>query len=208
MKTREANIEALKQAAKRLRIKPGDVKVRPSEGDGAGMRLTFNFRGAVVTRDCASGATRDENFNHLVSWLGDLVRNMERRIETMEEAFHADGVPRLTETAGDDEALRDNWYKGAKTPKDSLVLLARSLERLGLSEKDVKVTWSDEHNEARLKLRLPDGRVMEKVSTRQDDARKNLAALALWLRCRALHVERGIETMERVASAYLLGAGG
>jgi hypothetical protein len=130
--------------------------------------------------------------------------------ETLEEAFHADGVKRLPKKADVWEGtMQENNYHGEKTIKQALELVLHSTERLGLTANDVKVTWSEEPNEAVLRLRIGPGRIMEKRSQLQADPRRNVAALALWLRARALHVERGIETIEHVASSYLqLGTGG
>lgn len=211
MRDREDYVEALKRLANRLGIPPSTVKVRPLEGSPTGMTLSFIYQDVRVSRSCDCGASRDENFGHLVNWMADLVKNIERRIETLEEALHADGVGRLPAKAGVLPEIRENRYRGTKDLKTSVDLVRRTLGRLGMSENDLKLSWSSEKNEARLRLRVrcADGseRVMEKVSERQDDAAKNVASLALWLQERALHVERGIETMERVASAYLLGDG-
>lgn len=204
LKTRDQNIAKLKKLSSRLGIRPADVKVRPKEGSSAGVSLTLEYRGATIVRHCACEATRDHNFTHVVNWLGDLVRNLERRIETLEEAFHGDGVRRLPKEADvSDEVLRENEYQGAKTLPEALALIAETVRRLGLTDNDVKVTWSDAPNEAALRLRIGTGKIMEKRSHQQEDVRRNVAALALWLRCRALHVERGIETLDHVASSYL-----
>ena len=210
MQTKAQNIERLKSLSKRLGIRPADVKVRAKDGSARGITLSFGYRDATITRHCEVEPTRDANFNHLVNWMADLVRNLERRIETLEEAFYADGVRQLPAHADSwVGTLRENHYTGEKTPREALDMIVGALHRLEFSEDDVKVVWHDDPNEALLRLRIGPGRVMEKRSTLQEDPRRNLVALALWLQGRARHVERGIETIERVASPYLqLGAGG
>lgn len=203
--SREEGLERLKSLAGRMGIAPGDIKVRPT--GGSGMKLGFTYKGVEIARECDSQGDKAKNFICLVLWLGDLVRNLERRIETLEEAFYSDGARLLpADTAAYGETA-ENLYEGEKSIDESLDLIRRSLERLGLSVGDVKVTWDKDRNEARLRLRLRSGAVVDKVSQGQLDAQKNLAALSLWLQARAKNVERGIEQdLDRLFAANLLPA--
>lgn len=203
--SREEGMERLKSLAGRLNIPPGDLRVRPVKGTEGGMALSFTFQGVEIRRECTSQGDRDRNFVCLVLWLGDLVRNVERRIETLHEAFYSEGarlLPADTSTYGE---TAENLYEGAKTIEESLDLVRRSLARLGLSVDDVKVTWDEERNQARLRLRLRSGAIVDKISVGQKDVRKNLAALALWLQARAKNFERGIERdLDRLFASNLL----
>ncbi|RYE90013.1 MAG: hypothetical protein EOO75_10835 [Myxococcales bacterium] len=200
-------LEKLKGLAGRLGVEPGAVRVRPVAGSDHGMSLQFVYRDVTITRESVGQASRDKNFACLVLWLGDLVRNIERRIETLEEAFYTDGARLLPSGTSAYGETAENLYTGGKTIEESLDLVRRSLERLGLSERDVKLTWDAERNEARLRLRLRSGAVVDKVSQGQRTVDHNLAALALWLQARAKNVERGIERdLDRLFAANLLPA--
>ena len=74
--------------------------------------------------------------------------------------------------------------------------------------RDVKVTWDVVANWARLRMRLPSGALVEKISRTQKTCDANLAALALWLQSRARNWERGIESLDldRVFAGNLLPA--
>jgi hypothetical protein len=205
--TRQEGLEQLMRLAERLGIAAGDIKIRPLDGSRAGMTLSFLYRGVTIVRSCSSQENKEKNFVCLVLWLGDLVRNIERRIETIEEAFYAEGGHQLAlaETNTPFGDTRTNLYNGEKTQDESRELILRSLERLGLTENDVKVSWDADRNEVRLRLRLRSGTVVEKVSQRQPDVRRNLAVLALWLQTRAKNWERGIERdMDQLFAANLL----
>lgn len=202
--SKEEGLERLKGLAARLGMAPGEIRVRPVKGGG--MRLSFSYRGVEIARECGSQEDREKDFVCLVLWLGDLVRNLERRIETLEEAFYSDGARLLpADTAAAYGETAENLYEGGKTIEQSLELIRRSLDRLGLSVSDVRVTWDEERNKARLRLRLKSGALVDKVSQRQRDTAANLAALALWLQARAKNVERGIEQdLDRLFAANLL----
>lgn len=201
---REEALERLKKLARRLGLEPGDIKVRPS---GEGMRLSFSYKGVELVRECSSQGDRERDFVCLVLWLSDLVRNVERRIETVAEAFYSEGGRLLPASSGAYGETAENLYDGEKTAEESFDLIRRSLERLGLSEDDVRVTWDTEQNVARLRLRLRSGAIVDKTSQGQRDALKNLATLALWLKDRAKNVERGIERdLDRLFAANLLPA--
>jgi hypothetical protein len=203
--SREEGLERLKSLASRLGVEPGALRVRPVKGTGGGMSLAFSFQGVELFRECSSQDDRDKNFVCLVLWLGDLVRNIERRIETLEEAFFTEGARLLPADTSAYGETAENLYEGEKTVDESLDLVRRSLARLGLSEGDVKVTWDEERNQARLRVRLRSGAIVDKASVGQKDARKNLAALALWLQARAKNFERGIERdLDRLFASNLL----
>lgn len=209
-RSRDEFVTKLGNVAERLGIAPNAVKVRPLEGSKVGLTLTFSIQEQTITRSCSSQPTKDGNFACLVLWFEVLVRNVERRIERLDEAFRAEGMKALPETAGDGEGYgetRASYYRGAMTPKEAATSIERSLERLGLTMNDCKVEWSDDPCRARMLLRLASGRVVEKISERQDTAARNLAALTLWLEARALNFEREIETdFERLFAANLLPA--
>ena len=69
-------------------------------------------------------------------------------------------------------------------------------------------TRDTDGNGARLRMRLPSGAIVEKVSRAQKTCMANLAALALWLQSRARNWERGIESLDldRVFAGNLLPA--
>lgn len=207
MTRREAQAE-LTRLAGRLHIEQRDVRVS-EVGAGAGahagadagadaggaMRLAIVYRGVELSRTCSSQRDRDTNLVCLVLWLRDLVRNVERRIETLEEAFYAEGGNLLPATGASAYGeTAENLYEGDMSVEQSLAQVERSLSRLGLGKQDIRLRWDDEANLCSMRLKLRSGRVVEKVSTRQRDARRNLAALSLWLRARAKNFERGIET--------------
>lgn len=208
---RDEHLEVLANTAKRLGIAPSDVRIRPLAGSAKGLTLTFSVGDTPLTRNCDSQPTRDQNLACLALWFQDLVRNVERRIERLDEAFRAEGMKALP-SGHEDSArygkTRESLYRGDMAPRESGQIIERSLERLGLRMDDCKVTWGSDPCRAQLRLRLKSGRVMEKVSDRQDTAERNLAALALWLETRAKNFEREIETdHEQLFAANLLPAG-
>ncbi len=205
--SRTDGLDRLKALAERLGIEPGDVRVRPVPGVPHAMSLHFVYEGVTFTRESRAQGSRDKNFACLVLWLGDLVRNLERRIETIHEAFFTEGAKLLPADTSAYGETAENLYTGHKSIDESLDIVRRSLERLGLSERDVKLTWDADRNEARLRLRLGSGAVVDKVSNGQRTVEQNLAALALWLQARAKNVERGIERdLDRLFAANLLPA--
>ena len=199
--TREDAEERLAGLAGRIGIKPAAIKARRAKGQG--MRLGFVIGGVVVERVCTSQPTIDGNLACLVLWLNDLVINVERGIETFSEAFYNEGARLITAT---DVKIKVKPYSGTKTVQESLATIQKSLLRLGLSRDQVKLKW-DAGREAQIRIKLPSGRVVQKVSVQQADARRNVAALALWLQVRAKNYERGIEIeMDRLFAANLLPA--
>ena len=146
-----------------------------------------------MIKRCTSQHSKDKNFICLVLWLGDLVRNVERGIETFTEAFYNEGARDIVIRHGMYDNLSTNEYDGDATRSDSLAMLERSLERLGLSRSEAKLDWDASKNTAQLQIRLRSGRTVAKASTSQKDVDKNIHTLALWLRTKAKNYERGLE---------------
>lgn len=195
----------LARAARRLGIAPRSVKVRAADGSGSGVTLDLPVLGVAVRRTCDVAEDRTGNVEALAGWLVDLVRNLERRIETLDEAFFADGLELLPDGADPFASLAHNAYRGSMSVERARRKVARALERMGLRMEDVDVSWDAAANVARIRMRLPSGRVVKKESHRQDTWERNLAALVLWLEARARSVERGIERdLERLFAANLL----
>jgi hypothetical protein len=207
-RSRDEFVEKLSHIASRLQIEPRAVKVRPAPGSKIGLILSFTVQGQTISRSCDSQKTKDGNFACLTLWFEDLVRNVERRIERLDEAFRAEGMKELPASAGEEERYgrtRASYYRGDMSPKQAAARIEKALERLELSMGDCKVDWSDDPCRARMLLRLKSGRVVEKISERQETAAQNLAALALWLETRAKNYERGIEKdVDQLFAANLL----
>lgn len=200
--------EKLVRTAKRV----GLSKLEVTRIDGDGAKVAFTFKGARVERACDTQPSYASNLACLALWLEDRARNIERAIETFAEAF-ADSMALAVVGAGaePDVAVSDakkGLYTGTRTIEQSIEVFRSSLERLGIPEGDVKLTWDGEKNLARLRMRLPSGSIVEKVSKRQSAVEANVAALALWLQSRTKNWERGIESMDldRVFAGNLLPA--
>jgi hypothetical protein len=198
--------EKLSRTAKRV----GLGKLEVSRCDGEGAKVAFTFKGARVERSCDTQPTFDANIACLALWLEDRARNIERAIETFAEAF-ADSMALAVVGAGAESDAGDTkkgLYTGTRTIEQSIEVFRSGLSRLGIPEGDVKLTWDGEANNARLRMRLPSGSIVEKVSKRQVNAEANVAALALWLQSRTKNWERGIESMDldRVFAGNLLPA--
>lgn len=199
--------DKLVRTAKRV----GLSKLEVSRCDGEGAKVVFMFKGARVERSCDTQPTHDANVACLALWLEDRARNIERAIETFAEAF-ADSMALALVGAGAETDLADTTkkglYTGTRTIEQSIEVFRSSLERLGIAESDVKLTWDGDRNDARLRMRLPSGSIVEKVSKRQVSVEANVAALALWLQSRTKNWERGIESMDldRVFAGNLLPA--
>jgi hypothetical protein len=198
--------EKLSRTAKRIGL--GKLEVTRSDSEGA--KVAFTFKGARVERACATQPSFDANIACLALWLEDRARNIERAIETFAEAF-ADSMALAVVGAGASDVEGDpkkGLYTGTRTIAQSIELFRSSLERLGIPEGDVKLTWDGAENYARLRMRLPSGAIVEKVSRRQATHEANVAALALWLQSRTKNWERGIESMDldRVFAGNLLPA--
>lgn len=200
--------EKLQRTAERLGL--SDVKLDPGKGlDSGSVSVTFRYGTTRIERTCATQPTLDGNTACLALWLEDRARNLERGIETFAEAF-ADSVVLAT---NDNDApawqvARVNYYEGTKSVEECIDVFRSAFARLNIAETDVKVTWDTEANWARLRMRLPSGAIVEKVSRAQKTCMANLAALALWLQSRARNWERGIESLDldRVFAGNLLPA--
>lgn len=200
--------EKLTRLEKRLGL--GELRVEPVKGAETGaMAVSFRYGEARVSRTCGTQPTSDANLACLALWLEDRARNLERGIETFAEAF-ADSMAltRNDNATPKFSVARVSSYDGAKTVAESIEVFRSAFARLGVSERDVKVTWDSEANWARLRMRLPSGAIVEKVSRGQKTSEANLAALGLWLQSRARNWERGIESLDldRVFAGNLLPA--
>lgn len=205
--SQKEGLERLKALAERLHIDPSAIKVRPAPGTRTGISLVVAIAGGSIAKVCDSQTTKTKNFVCLVLWLGDLVRNIERGIETFREAFYNEGGRELALRDGVYDGLRVNEYDGEATHDDSIQRLERSLRRLGLTEDDAKLEWDPNTNVAKLRLRLRSGRLVEKASSRQRDISKNVHVLALWLQTKAKNKERKLEPdLETLFAANLLPA--
>jgi hypothetical protein len=204
--TAEQSHRKLTSLAKRL----GVAGVKLGEGDRENSaRLGFTLGNARIERVCDTQPSREANLACLLLWLEDRARNMERGIETFTEAF-ADSLA-LAVVGGVVPELhgeRVHWYRGRRTLAQCIAMFRSSLKRLGIPEGDVKLTWSPEEHWARLRMRLPSGAIVEKVSSKQPSHLANVAVLGLWLRTRTKNWERGIESMDldRVFAGNLLPA--
>lgn len=194
----------------RLCQRMGLTELELTEGkglDAGAVTVRFQSRGAMVMRTCATQPTADGNTVCLALWLEDRARNIERGIETFAEAF-ADSIARASNDDGAAPAVKVNYYDGSKSVPESIAVFRSAFARLEIAERDVKVTWDAQSNFARLRMRLPSGAIVEKVSRAQRSSDANLAALALWLQSRAKNWERGIESLDldRVFAGNLLPA--
>jgi len=197
--------DKLTRIEKRLGL--SDLQIEDGRGlDAGAVTVRFAFGAARVSRTCATQPTREANLACLALWLEDRARNMERGIESFAEAF-ADSLA-LAVARNDNAGPRVSLYVGAKSVGDSIEVFRSAFRRLGVAERDVKVTWDVEANWARLRMRLPSGALVEKISRTQKTCDANLAALALWLQSRARNWERGIESLDldRVFAGNLLPA--
>lgn len=204
--TREDALARLGSLAGRLHIDPSAIRVRPVQGSRTAMQIDIRIAGGTLTKRCNSQPTKDKNFVCLVLWLGDLVRNIERGIETFGEAFYNEGSQGLVlRSDGAYEGLRVNEYDGDATRADSFTRFEHALARLGLTSSDIRVTWDEARNVGELRLVLRTGREVAKASSRQRDVDRNIHVLALWLQTKAKNFERGLEPdLETLFAANLL----
>lgn len=206
--------EKVARIAKRLKLT--NVKFAIAR-DGTA-RVGFTVQQARVERACTTQEGAEANAACLALWLEDRARNLERGIETFTEAF-ADSmalalvgseptVPVTGDALADEKAGARSKYQGTRTVEQSIETFRSALQRLGVRESDVKLTWHEEEHWARLRMRLPSGKVMEKWSRRQATHAANVAVLALWLQSRTKNWERGIEDvdLDRVFAGNLLPA--
>lgn len=198
--------QRLARCAKRLGIARRDVRIRVLDDTGGrGVVVTLKVHGVEVVRSSRQGDSLEDNLELLAGHLTDLVRNVEREIETLQQVFHGDGLLALPCGVDSHAGLRANPYCGAMSLEEAQAKARRALERLGRSWGDLRMTWDEAEGWARLRLRLPDGSHAEKTSTQQAGWLRNLAALVLWLETRARAFERGILVdLPRAFSAYLL----
>jgi hypothetical protein len=171
------------------------------------MNLTIEIADGILYKSCDSQKSRDKNLACLVLWLGDLVRNLERGIETFTEAFFNEGAQSLALPHGKLEGFQSNLYRGQATQEESFEKIERALSRLDLTSKDIHVVWDGPQNYARMTLTLKSGRTVVKTSSAQTDVNKNIHVLALWLQTKAKNYERGLEpNLETLFAANLLPA--
>lgn len=199
--------EKLDRLATRLGLT--DLTLEGGRGlDAGSVTVSFSYRGARVSRVCATQPTEAANTVCLALWLEDRARNLERGIETFSEAFADSMTLGRVESDGAWTAAQTNHYEGSKGVPESIEVFRSAFARMGIAERDVKVTWDVTANWARLRMRLPSGAIVEKVSRAQRSGESNLAALALWLQSRARNWERGIESLDldRVFAGNLLPA--
>lgn len=202
--SRTEGLGRLERIVDRLGVRRAAVRVRPT--GHAGMAISFPFGPATIFRQCDSQGSRDRNFICLVLWLGDLVRNVERGIESMAEATWNEGGQLLL-AAGDHAPTihSQSLYRGKRSIEESLEVLRHCLVRLGREEADVLLDWDVATGAAELRLRIPSGEIVQKRSTNQVDARSNVACLVLWLQSRCRNLERGIERdLRRLFASNLL----
>jgi hypothetical protein len=204
--TREQAEQKLTRIAERLGL--SGVKVTHGDAKGSA-RVAFGAGSVHIQRTCATQPTFEANVVCLALWLEDRARNMERGIETFTEAF-ADSMALSVVGAGEREyrGKRVNVYTGRRSLEQCIVLFRSALARLGIPEADIKLTWNADENWGRLRMRLPSGNIVEKVSRAQPTHVANVAALALWLQSRTKNWERGIESvdLDRVFAGNLLPA--
>lgn len=204
--SREQAHDKLTRIARRLGLTGLKVTAGGAKGSA---RIGFTLQSARVERTCATQLSFEANLACLVLWLEDRARNMERGIETFAEAF-ADSMALAVVGAepGPTPAARLHRYDGRKSLEQCITVFRSSLRRLGIAEQDVKLTWNTEEAWARLRMRLPSGAIVEKVSQQQADHVANVAVLGLWLQSRTKNWERGIENLDldRVFAGNLLPA--
>ncbi len=201
-------LEKLQRLRERLALT--DLAIEQGKGlDAGSVTLSFRYNGARLARTCATQPTEDANTVCLALWLEDRARNLERGIETFTEAFADSLQLALNDNAAPAYAgARSSAYEGSKSVDACIDVFRSSFQRLVIAESDVKVTWDTEGNWARMRMRLPSGAIVEKVSRAQKTYTANLAVLALWIQSRARNWERGIESMDldRVFAGNLLPA--
>lgn len=172
------------------------------------VRVGFTVHKARVERECGTQQSATANVACLALWLADRARNMERGLEDFHEAFADSLALAVVGAAPEVKARPGALYAGSRSIEQHIATVRSSLKRLGIAESEVRLTWNTETQEARLRMRLPSGGIVEKSSTRQSTWLTNVGALALWLQARTRNWERGIESMdlERVFAGNLLPA--
>jgi anthranilate phosphoribosyltransferase len=199
--------EKLQRTAERLGLT--HVTFTPGRGlDVGSMTAHFQYNSTRIERTCATQPSLDANTACLALWLEDRARNLERGIETFAEAFADSMVQATNDNAAQYSIARANYYEGSKSVEECIDVFRSAFGRLDVPERDVKVTWDTDANWARLRMRLPSGAIVEKISRAQKTSLANLAVLALWIQSRARNWERGIESLDldRVFAGNLLPA--
>jgi hypothetical protein len=161
---------------------------------GAAARLEFSLRGYRIDRRLAVRQTEAGNMQALVRWFESRVRSIERGVDSLDEAFAGD----LADRPATPEARPPyaGGYHGALSVEECIDLMRAALARLGIAERDVRVTWDGLAGWARLRLRLPSAQVLDKhvaVDPAKGRGELALVLLALWLRDRARGYGEGWE---------------
>lgn len=197
-----AALEKLQRAARRMGASAVHVQ---AEGE-RGARVVFEVRGYRVERTHARLDTYEANLSALALWLENRAKEVTRGVESPAEAFgdclagRPNGAPVATPCGGG---------VAAKTIEESIEVFIGTLARLEIPQRDVKVTWDTSASWARLRLRLPSGRIVDKHLV-ASSAEVAVAALALWLQGRARGWERGWESpdLDVVFAGNLAATGG
>lgn len=160
----------------------------------------------------------------LAAWFEDRVGNVLAGRETVEQAF----AGTIRERSGEAPAAPVLRLKpSADTIERSIEVFRAALKRLGIPERNVKVTWDTGEGWARFRARLDSGAVVDKTLNNQVPlvapgastpefvagggrnaaaAMANGAALATWLKGRARGFASGAESqvLDEVFAGYLV----
>ncbi len=90
-----------------------------------------------------------------------------------------------------------NQTNSSKTIPQSMVLIEKSLMKLGFSEDQITIKKNSEQNWATVEWRDNKTKWIFKCSS-QKDIRTNVAALALFVEGRVRNIQRGIENKEEL----------
>lgn len=160
----------------------------------------------------------------LTAWFEDRVGNVLAGRETIEQAF-ADAIRTRSDGAPAEPVLK--LKPSDDTIEQSIDVFRAALKRLGIHERNVKVTWNTGEGWARFRARLDSGAVVDKMLNNQVPlvapgastpefvagggrnaraAMANGAALATWLKGRARGFASGAESqdLDQVFAGYLL----
>lgn len=183
----------------------GDANAFPTfRALGEKARVSLHLRGIVIdeSREVV-GATAEQNASALTQWLDDRVRNVLRCVETMPQAFHG----AVIEPGAWEGPAKPVEHVRPRTAEECVETFRDAFTRLGVPERDVRVTWDTEANWARLRMVLPTGAIVEKELRSQGSGLANLAALAGWVDSRARGWQRGVGRADlgEVFGAYVVG---
>ncbi|TAK26755.1 MAG: hypothetical protein EPO40_19760 [Myxococcaceae bacterium] len=176
----------------------------------------------VIGRDAALVGSSIES-PALAAWFEDRVGNVLAGRETIEQAF-ADAIRERTTEAPASPALK--LKPSTDTIEQSIDVFRAALKRLGIPERNVKVTWDTAEGWARFRAKLDSGGFVDKVLNNQVPlvapgasttefvagagrnaaaAAANGAALATWLKGRARGFALGAESrvLDEVFAGYL-----